>query len=533
MHHIKYIVALLFCSMNAVCAFAQTAKWMVPPDYSDITVLSESLLRVEKNGQYGLIDVNGKMIASCEYSAITDVVENRILMLSSSDRLLAISDGDGNSVKRFSNPERWFVDSQYPYFSEGFLAVCDSYGNWCYLDKSGAVVKHKLKYRKASPFIHGCAVVLYDNSYMHINRNGNVNRLDNEFKNNALSYASAFTKDLESDSFHSIIVDTGMNVYIRDYIGRKIKSLGKFKGYDKSALKMTTDQFIILFTANRQIISIKSIKKGTIVQYDTLFVDKYSPSVNDLACTKTDAGYNIMSGNIEILPAQFPMPASFISDTEFIVRKGSGVGVLGIDRDCSYFLDFRKDPLIFQHHVPVEVSASFKSDGGVMVPNLYFTITGTTGILFDGPSQNGFVSFAILPDNLTEKGVEKIRVQTSVDGILHPEYKYVQQFSYENPFSVAMPNRVKLNKSNSAGGVPITIVNESVSDSDVCDILIDGAIFKQGVIFRGGEHYTFTVSEYVNIEDKDSVSKTVSVQIKENGCPEFNTSKVITFERNL
>ncbi len=51
--------------------------------------------------------------------------------------------------------------------------------------------------------------------------------------------------------------------------------------------------------------------------------------------------------------------------------------------------------------------------------------------------------------------------------------------------------------------------------------------------FQAGE--SMTVSAFINVDimDLDSVSKTVSVHVRENGCPAHKTSKNIMFERNL
>jgi len=77
------------------------------------------------------------------------------------------------------------------------------------------------------------------------------------------------------------------------------------------------------------------------------------------------------------------------------------------------------------------------------------------------------------------------------------------------------------------------VTNESEMGSDLCEILIDGSVVRKGVVFRAGE--SIAVSAFINVDimDLDSVSKTVQIQVRENGCPSYKTSKRIIFERNL
>lgn len=537
--HIRILIATLILLLP-VCASAQIGLWKVAPEYDSITTISPELYRVEKSGLYGLLGKDGKTIVPCQYEIKQDVVENRCLLLSSNHRLKAIYDGNGNLIKQFEDKEFWYVDPDYPYYSDGVIAVCDNTGRWTYMDRTGALSSKKPEFRSASPYFYGYAVVRYkDGSYMHINKRGVVSKLDSQFKDNFLVFASSFTPqdksadESTSDPIVSLIVDSRNNVFLRDRSGMKVESLGAVKDWDKNARKMTTDRFVIFFEPNKQIRSVTPLEDGPETVYNHLVLDFYKPDASTLACEKTGNGYRIVSDGKEILPAQFSAPVTIVSGSDFIVSRDGKYGVVTIDYGHSSIPDLQISQLTFEHHVPAKVSANVVLDPSLDETRYHFVVTKQGEKIFDGAPHNAVISFEFLPEDLSHGRTETFNVQSDIDGIKHPESTMDLSWNHKNPYSVKASGRVRLNKSNSGGTVTFTVTNESEKGSDKCDIVIDGNVVKKGVTFQTGE--SIAVSAFINVDimDLDSVSKTVSVQVRENGCPAHKTSKNIIFERNL
>lgn len=536
---IRIIIATL-CLLLPVCASAQIGYWKVAPGYDNITKISPELYRVEKNGLYGLLGKDGKTIVPCQYEIKQDVVENRCLLLSSNHRLKAIYDGNGNPIKQFEDKEVWYVDSDYPYYSDGVIAVSDNTGRWAYMDRTGILSSKKPEFRSASPYFYGYAVVRYkDGSYMHINKRGVVSKLDSQFKDNYLVFASSFTPqdksagESTSDPIVSLIVDSRNNVFLRDRSGMKVESLGTVKDWDKNARKMTTDRFIIFFEPNKQIRSVTPLEDGPETVYNHSILDFYKPNASTLACEKTGNVYRIVSDGKEILPAQFSTPVTIVSGSDFIAARDGKYGVITIDYGHSSIPDLQISQLTFDHHVPAKVSANVALDPFLDETKYHFVVTRQGEKIFDGAPHNGVISFEFLPEDLSRERTETFNVQSDIDGIKHPESTMDLLCNHKNPYSVKTSGRVRLNKSNSGGTVTFTVTNESEKGSDKCDIVIDGNVVKKGVTFQAGE--SMAVSAFINVDimDLDTVSKTVSVHVRENGCPAHKTSKNIIFERNL
>ena len=537
--HIRILIATL-CLLLPVCASAQIGHWKVAPEYNSISKISPELYLVEKSGLYGLLGKDGKTMVPCQYEIKQDVVENRCLLLSSSHRLKAIYDGNGNPIKRFENKEIWYVDSDYPYYSDGYLAVSDNTGRWSYMDKAGTLISKRPEFRSAAPYFYGYAVVRYkDGSYMHINKRGVVSKLDSQFKDNYLVFASSFTPknnsgdEPTSDPYVSLVVDSRNNVFLRDRAGMKVESLGEVKDWDKNVRKMTTDQFVILFEPNKQIRSITPLEEGPEMVYDYSVLESYKPDASALACEKTSDGYMIVSDGKVILPAQFTAPATIVSDSDFIASKDGKYGVITIDQGHSFIPCLQISQLTFEHHVPTKISANVTLDPSLDEARYHFVVTRQGERIFDGAPHNGVMSFDFLPEDLSQERTETFNVQTDIDGIKHPESTMDLQWDYKNPYSVKASGRVRLNKANSGGTVTFTVTNESEKGSDLCEILVDGSVVRKGVVFKAGERIAVSAFINVDIMDLDSVSKTVSLQVRENGCPAYKTSKNIIFVRNL
>lgn len=526
-------LCMLFLS---VCLSAQTVRWKVAPEYNSITCISPSLLVAEKNGLYGLLGTDGKLVASCQYDIITPVVEERCLLLSVNGRIQAISDAVGNPIKQFGPKENWYVDTDYPYYSEGLLAVSNNRGKWTYMDKTGTPITKNPEFKGAAPFLNGFAVVRYkDNSYMHISKRGAVSKLDNQFKDNYLSYASSFTPERSDngETLVSVIVDSGNNVFLRDRSGKKIGSLGTVTDWDKFERKMTTDKCVILFEANRQIRSITQKNKGTGKTYSPQNVEPYRPPVSALKCEKADGKYKLLFEGQELLPPQFDNPPTILSATEIIASHAGHYGVLAIDNGYSSHCDLLQTDMSYEHHVPARITASININPDVAESKYHIEVRNKGNILFDGSPREGSVTFDYLPEELSEGGSEHFDVSTEIDGIIHPDYSLSATISYENRFVIKLPGRVKLNKTNTAGAITITIANEAASESDLCDILVDGSVVRKGVRFQSNESLSIPVSKSVDIQDLDNVSRNVSIQVKEAGCPVYKITRKVTFERNL
>ena len=137
---------------------AQSVKWAVRPEYSKLERLNEHLFKVVVNGREGIVNDEGKVVIKPEMDKITSFSEGKALALTESPNGTAISgiiseDGD----IKYITDATYYV-TEFDFFSEGYLPVCNTEGRFGYLDMEGNVVI-PFQYSSARPFCEGYASV--------------------------------------------------------------------------------------------------------------------------------------------------------------------------------------------------------------------------------------------------------------------------------------------------------------------------------------------------------------------------------------
>lgn len=158
MKKVKLIVAcMLLCSFVQ----AQTAGWLVKPEYKEIKHYSKDVFKcVDINGHIQLIDWEGRnLLGGVVADTVTDYSDGYAVVL------------EGNRIKGFlaENSHDFiivngdFVATKYSYFSEGYIVVAEDgiNGKQGYLDTMGKIFI-ECKYLEAMPFRHGWAAVKRD-----------------------------------------------------------------------------------------------------------------------------------------------------------------------------------------------------------------------------------------------------------------------------------------------------------------------------------------------------------------------------------
>jgi hypothetical protein len=143
-------------------AGAQTAKWVLKPQYSSITPYDENMLKVKLYGKVGLVNKEGKTVVDVSADSITPMHEDMGLVLKLADegryRILGLVDKTPRMIPILQE----MYASEYPFFSEGKLVVANKKGSYGYLDVNGKLLLD-FDYNQAAPFSEGWAVVSKSN----------------------------------------------------------------------------------------------------------------------------------------------------------------------------------------------------------------------------------------------------------------------------------------------------------------------------------------------------------------------------------
>lgn len=524
----KKIAIILVGILVSAAAQAQYISWSVKPAYSQFQFLSEQWVRVQKGGKWGITDTAGKEVVPCQYGTITDFAAGYCLLLDR-ERLLGVFSRDGD-LRTFSDP--LFVDAAYPYFSEGLLAVRDVESSWTYMTPEGTY-PIRMVFQSAAPFIQGLAAVQEkggDGSYLHIDKKGRVNRLGGDFTDTFLVFASSFTQ-VDGQNV-ALVVDGHNEAWFRDFSGRKIFGLGKVKGYDKAERVMTTTKYQIRFATDRRVKSRKGAdgtEKEFVQERNRNFALAPVPSYTIF---KTEDVWDLCYKDQRIANPQFNMVFP-ISETSLMARIGNLWGFLALDPNTEYpYCELAGNNITLYHGAPHRADVRLNLPEGASLSDVR--------VIYVTPDRNTVqytpqkTVFSIdIPSGPDEDGMLKAVILVNSGSILYPEELSSVPAHFENPYVVMVPTKVTLHHGNDLASLSVTVVNEEGGTSAPCSIYVDGRLLKEDMVFQPKQDITFNIPMSINLEDLDSVTREVKVEIREQGCPVWINRFRVVFERNF
>lgn len=144
--------------LSSLSVKAQTAHWVIRPQYSSISTYSDQLYKVKSGYMTGLMDKSGKLVVPVTADSITDMRNGHALALKYTSegrfKLMGILHHDLS----YTNIMKDYYVGDYPFYSEDMLPVYNEKDRLGYLDPNGReVIEFNLV--EAHPFCEGVAAV--------------------------------------------------------------------------------------------------------------------------------------------------------------------------------------------------------------------------------------------------------------------------------------------------------------------------------------------------------------------------------------
>lgn len=150
-----FLSTILLCLCIPLIGHAQTARWLLKPEYQKITPFGESYYKANTYSTMSIFDTNGnKIIESDSITYITNGYALALNQVNGRYRLVAIIDKHGN-IKEIS--DEYYVDDHH-FFSEDLLGVCSKKGKSGYINPDGKL-EIPCRYIAVHPFCEGLASV--------------------------------------------------------------------------------------------------------------------------------------------------------------------------------------------------------------------------------------------------------------------------------------------------------------------------------------------------------------------------------------
>lgn len=115
----KKLFTIITLVTLSASTFAQTAEWLVAPQYSEIKYFGPKMYKVSQNGKIGIVGSDGRTILSPKYDAINLFYEGRAVFVNHTSlgwQVKGVLSEDG-TVKYAE--EAYFLLPDYMFYSEG------------------------------------------------------------------------------------------------------------------------------------------------------------------------------------------------------------------------------------------------------------------------------------------------------------------------------------------------------------------------------------------------------------------------------
>lgn|GEM_PF-5882430 len=324
----QYLICLLLALTFRL--HAQVPAWRISPEWDQVEYMGHDLLRIQKNGKWGVYGLEGKFSISCEYAHVTDIHDGYFLLLGEKNQLLYCYSTTGHVSK--INKEL-YVSSDNAHFSDGLLAVCDNKGKWGYINANGNS-KIKNNYLYAFPFFHGVAAVQLKNKlWCYINKSDNAVDLrsnDRLFVKSGFKFASSFTT---IDGAPRAVVRSDDDLYMIDYSGKRVENdfitkdgVRFVDGRIDFNKPYHCDGLIIEFDNQGQIAKLENGSK-------TFVITSGSPAIAWPRVTGFEISYDnqiTVSGKTFTSQLQSVIP---LNSSTLLVKKDNKWGILMFERD--------------------------------------------------------------------------------------------------------------------------------------------------------------------------------------------------------
>ena len=524
---IKFFNAFLFLLTCGIGMSAQTAIWQVRPIYNSVDVLTENLLKVEKNGRFGLSDYKGNSVVDCLYDDFTDFKDGYILLIQ--DGLVKGNVTISGKVNMFDGDYQ--IDMNYPYYSEGLLAV-KSKGRWGYIDTEGNNVLG-FKYRNALPFMRGLASVSdAEGNFMHINKSGKISLLGSGFNDDDLKFATSFITDEKGEIF-SIVVNSRWRAYKRDFNGKK---MGSFEltdvNVDTKQRIIKSGKYALYFDPAWRLLRLE-VQGEVQKEYEISdhLSPRHIPHSPTMKSVKNSSGmFGIMVNDRICLSEQFGSVLP-LDRENVLVSSEELYGLLRMCLDETINVGLETHSFTMNHlaecringfvHLPATLSEKSTEVPSITYNEMNMIIPDLSGTSF---------SFNYTPEDLNAGQRQQFQIKVKVDGLEYPLFNESVEFTHKSSFKISVPDKVSLDE-NGYCQFYVYITNLSDQKSGMCEIYVDDKLVKTQDLFNGGQRIAATVTKRINMEDEDLKTKILNIRVVEKGCPEYVESKKVIFER--
>lgn len=516
----KRLFVLLLLAFAVCYNYAQVIEWSIKPVYQEIVPIGKDVYKVKaNNNKWGVYNVpKGQLTVKAEYDSITAIVEGRALLLDNKGMFLyGIISEDGSPVGNIlsaSQQPDFIVSSEYPYFSDGLLAVgqIPAGGGEClfgYVNKQGkAVVAFDNYY--ASPFDNGYAMVWSSKkTYRIINKQG--------------------VSQYQGDEDIRFISNPKDNEFIL-VIGNKIR-LARLEGNKFKTIRNIDTGGRIVDVADATRYYTISCRGGDTFRFDKAFhyieygeEPVYSvsipESIGNLKSEKVGRYYGLSYDGVVLLKEQF-RDVRIYDDYAVVTTTNGMKGLVEYNPLGLFSLSGPSEPIEFYHNSSTSVPVNITCSDFVSSPTIELTFDGKTETV----QGSGQATFAYYEPH-TEYGKTTSRtipIEVTIDGLKYGSRNIDVSSFHSKGFKVSSIDIPSHSNMNGNAIVKLTIQSiNGVPSSAIADVN------NKTKSFDGKSSVSFDIP--FSIPVGEAINAKINIKVEENNCPVWTDNEGGTIE---
>lgn len=533
----KKNVFIVLLSLFPCFVFSQTAEWLIKPQYDDIQRIQHHLLKVKMDGKVGIINQNGKEVVPVKYDSISYFVEGKALILNKM----------GNTVVGivYAAQETFIIlgktyqiDTDFPYFSDGFLAVQNENGKWGFLTENGAEGEGFLSCSNESvlPFSEKITFIKMDaKNHAYINSQGKP-------------LIGNFGKVVEGYSFYNgeaLVFNSSFNWAWLDASGnvKKETKAPKQKFLPNKNGKTIThsgSSFIFDHKWRLKEYVLDDGKKDSYVFPDIVLPLEPVHS-GQLSVFNNTSGLEIRFDNRPIIPAQFES-AAIISEDKVVVSKNRKKGILKIISNQTLEVNLPTQEVVFQHYQNATLQISLNKPVSLRNKQINLSVTDNKSqiidykLVVDNQDKNIYETEFIKPATEFDVSTDHFyNVQVDADDIVYYKSTFNVPTVYHSGFEVVCNTPNVEADSNAIAAVVLSVKNISDISSETTTIQVkyDGAtLYNKTHTVAAKKSITIPLKITARTSE-DYIRKMLSVAVLEENCPVINKTVSVNVKRYI
>ena len=524
----KYIfVLLLLCPL---CIWAQSVEWITKPVYDFVRPIQYDLIKIKVNDKVGIISNKGTIIVEPIYDSITDFKDGIALIVDKRcKQLMGAVYGDTQAVIMLDGYE---IDSYFPYFSDGLLAVKNVNAKWGFLNISLEECQGYLSCKNESvlPFSEGVTYIKV-NSKEHAYFDVNGNPLIGDFGKTVDGYS--FTN---GEAIVFLNNSSWAWIDMKGNVRRTVKA-PKQKSYPTKNGIRTVSHSGNVFEFDAQWCLVRTKIDGKLEEYEHLIeTDKY----NDVQTGMLSLNDNILYFNEkEIIPKQFD-DVIILSGEYVAVANNGKYGILHILPNQNIRADLAAKDIVFYHASQKKVSYDIQIPEHLMNKDVEIQLedVNRNNIDHDVVRKNNSinVAFDVYPHDskFNRETSEEYRVIMYSDGIKYFEETFTINKSQKKGFSISCAKNTLSADSLGYATSEIIVRNNTKIKSGTTTVVVSCDGEKETITkkFNAGESINIPIAINAVMSD-DFIDKEIGVSIYEDDYPEIHTKEKLTIYRYI